>query len=400
MNDKAKISIPLNKNTIGKIEIDRVIEVLNSGYLTLGKKCIEFEEKFASYLGVKNAIFVNSGSSANLLAFFALTNPSMDFHKKYKPLAGKEIIVPALTWPTTIWPIIQAGAIPVFVDSSPETLQLDVNQVKKAINSNTAGICVVHILGNAVEMAEIRELSDKHNLWLIEDTCESLGVKHHGQYVGTFGDVSTFSFFFSHHITTIEGGMVVTDNDDLADLIRCLRAHGWIRHMKNQKKYINKYPDIDPRFLFVNTGFNLRPSEINAVIGLEQLKKLSDYNNTRFKIGHRWRNDLAEFSKYFKTIETTKGTEEALFGFPIICKDKKLRDELQNYLEENRIETRPIICGNMARQPALDHVSYKIADTLFGADKVMDCGLYWGSNPLMTEGEISYLTQTIKSFFA
>jgi len=307
--------------------------------------------------------------------------------------------VPAVTWSTTIWPIIQAGAKPVFVDSDVDSLQLKYEQVEAAINENTAAICVVHILGNAAEIIKYKELADKHNLWLIEDTCESLGVKHQGKFVGTYGDVGTYSFFFSHHITTIEGGMVVTNDDELAELMRALRAHGWTRQLKNPEKYTEANPDLDPRFLFINTGFNLRPNEINAAIGKVQLKKLASYNKARHKVSEIWAKDLAKYSEYFRTVRVTEGTEASLFGFPIICKDKELRDRLQNYLEENGVETRPIICGNIAKQPALEYFDYKIADNLDDADKIMDCGLYWGNNPLMTEEEIAYLTNTIDRFF-
>lgn len=400
MTKKNSIIIPLNKNTIGATEIDRVMSVMNSGYFTLGKECFKFEEEFAKYMGVKNAIFVNSGSSANLLAFFALANPTLKAGKKPKSLVGKEVIVPAVTWSTTIWPIIQAGAIPVFVDSDPETLQLKTEQVEAAINKNTAAICAVHVLGNSAEITKIKKIADKHKLWLIEDTCESLGVKHAGKYVGTFGDIGTYSFFFSHHITTIEGGMIVTDNDELAELMRCLRAHGWTRHLKNPQKYIKENPELDPRFLFVNMGFNVRPCEINAVIGQEQLKKLKKYNKARHEVSLVWMEKLKKFEKYFKPIEITKNTEASLFGFPIICRDTKLRNELQNFLEKNGVETRPIVCGNMTRQPAFKHYKYKIfGKKLSGADEIMDKGLYWGNNPLMTSKEISYLTETITKFF-
>ena len=188
----------------------------------LGKYCAAFEEDFAGYLGVSNAIMANSGSSANLLAFFALANPLLPVVPDRRRISpGDKVIVPAVTWSTTVWPIIQVGGIPVFVDSDPATLQMDVQAVEAAIDRKTVAICAVHILGNAVEIERLRELAERHGLWLIEDACESLGTRRNGKPVGTFGDLGTFSFFFSHHITTIEGGMVVTDDDDVADLLRC-----------------------------------------------------------------------------------------------------------------------------------------------------------------------------------
>ena len=212
----------------------------------MGKNCSAFEHEFSDYMGVKHSIYVNSGSSANLLGFFALRYPleNLETNKQLiKP--GSEIIVPALTWSTTIWPIIQAGAVPVFVDSDPKTLQMKTDEVEKAITDRTIGICAVHILGNSVEITKIKALAESKNLWLIEDTCESLGVKNSGQYAGTFGDMGTYSFFFSHHMTSIEGGMIVTNNDQLADTFRSLRAHGWSRNLQSKDYFKKKYDHLD-----------------------------------------------------------------------------------------------------------------------------------------------------------
>ena len=228
------MKIHLNANMIGPSEIEAVVEVLRSGAFTMGEKCHRFEEAFAEYLGVRNAVFVNSGSSANLLAAFALANPQVPLSQGKKRLCpGDEVIVPAVTWSTTVWPIVQAGGVPVIVDSDPQTLQMKPDQVEGAITPKTRAICPVHVLGNAVAMAPFIELARRHHLWLIEDTCESLGTLHGGRYAGTFGDIGTFSFFFSHHITTIEGGMittadVLTQAHD-ADLRERVTFVGWLQ---------------------------------------------------------------------------------------------------------------------------------------------------------------------------
>lgn len=395
--------IPLNDSTYNDEEINSAIEVLRSGQLTMGRLCLDFEARFAKKLGVRHAVFVNSGSSANLLAFFALANPWIKNNLNgRKPLTpGSEVIVPAVTWSTTIWPIVQAGATPVLVDSDPETLQIDIQQVEKAIGPKTVAICPVHVLGNSVPMAALKKLADKHGLWLIEDTCEALGTKHDGKYAGTIGDMGTYSFYFSHHITTIEGGMIVTENDEMADLFRCLRAHGWTRHMHSKLEVEAKFPDIDPRFMFVNTGFNLRPTEINAAFGIRQIDKLDNFNRVRRKIAESWNDSFAELieRKEFRPMRTTAGTESTWFGYPIVCKSQTVRNELRDHLEKCGVETRPVICGNLARQPAFKLIPHRISGTLHGADEIMDRGLFWGSHPVMKNADIDHVTQTVKGFF-
>jgi CDP-6-deoxy-D-xylo-4-hexulose-3-dehydrase len=396
------IKVPLNASTFGEDEINAAIAVLRNGQVTMAGKCLEFEEKFAKHLGVKNAIFVNSGSSANLLAFFALANsecPEIIGKKRFYP--GAEVIVPAVTWSTTIWPIVQAGLVPVLVDSNPQTLQMDLRSVEAAISDKTVAICPVHVLGNAVEMKPLLELAKKHQLWVMEDTCEALGTRQNGKMMGTVGDVGTYSFFFSHHITTIEGGMVVTDNDELAELFRCMRAHGWTRHLRNRKEVESRYPEIDPRFLFINSGFNLRPTEINAAFGLHQIDKLEGFNHRRREIAKVWIDEFKPLieAKKFVPMQTTSGTDSTWFGFPVICESRELRDQFQNFLEENGIETRPVICGNLARQPAFKKIPHRVVGQLHGADTVMDRGLFWGSHPLMTQEEIEHVIQTVKRFF-
>ena len=286
--------LPLTANLLGKEEISAAKAVLDSGFLTMGKLCERFEREFADYNGVDHAVMVNSGSSANLLALFALANPLLAPAERaagFKP--GDEVIVPALSWSTSIWPVLQVGAVPVFVDCDPETLQLTPAAVAEAISPKTVAILVVHVLGGACDVAEIGALAREKGLWLIEDTCESLGVEWDGRKVGSFGDIGTFSFYFSHHITTIEGGMVTTDNAQLADLLRSMRSHGWARSMSNAAEIAKQHPDIDPRFLFVTTGFNLRPTEINAAIGLEQLKRLDGFNARRREIAARFDRGFA-----------------------------------------------------------------------------------------------------------
>lgn len=396
------MQVPLNAPTFGNEEIEAAIAVLRSGQVTMSGNCLKFEQEFERTLSTANAVFVNSGSSANLLAFFALTNPMCPtIPNKKKVTPGSEVIVPAVTWSTTIWPIVQAGLIPVLVDADPLTLQMNPDAVSKAISEKTVAICPVHVLGNAVNMKAIQEIATAHKLWLIEDTCEALGTKYDGQYVGTIGDIGTYSFFFSHHITTIEGGMVITPHDELAELFRSMRAHGWTRHLKNRDAAEKKHAEIDPRFLFITTGFNLRPTEINGVFGIHQIRKLETLNAARVQIAKRWAEDFHDLSetKKLRPMQVTENVSCTWFGFPVICESIIERKKLQTHLETNGIETRPIICGNLARQPAFKHIPHRISGTLHGADQIMDHGLFWGSHPSMTSEEINYVSKTVRSYF-
>lgn len=393
--------LPLNVNSLGAEEIAAAKAVLDSGFFTMGKQCKQFEQEFAAYLGVDHAIMVNSGSSANLLALFALGNPLLPVAQRRRLMPGDEVIVPALTWSTTIWPVVQVGAKPVFVDCDPRTLQMTPASIEAAITPKTAAIVVVHVLGGACNMTEISEVADRHNVWLFEDTCESLGVHWAGRQVGTFGDMGSFSFYFSHHITTIEGGMVVTQDRKLADVLRSMRAHGWARDMSNAAEISRQSPDIDPRFLFVTTGFNVRPMEINAAIGLKQLKRLDGFNARRRELTERVDRGLAPLkqSGQLQLIDHDPRSLPAPFGYTVLCRTQEERNRLRDHLEASGIETRPVICGNMARQPALAHFDHGVSGTLNGADQVMDCGIYWGLHPGMSDQDADTVVQTVRAFF-
>ena len=396
--------IPLNKNTIGASEKKALNKVLDSGYMTMGKVTRKFESEFAKYVGTKHAIYVYSGSSANLLAFSAIfDNDKLHSKRERKKFLkkGDEVIVPAVTWSTTIWPISQVGATPVFVDSEPDTLQMKVSDIKKAISPKTKAICMVHVLGNSGYINEVREICKKKKIWLIEDTCESLGVKNKSKYLGTFGDIGTYSFYFSHHMTTVEGGMIVTNDDYLSNKIKSMRSHGWTRDMTSASEYEKLFPEIDPRFLFVNLGYNLRSTDMNAAIGLIQLKKLNKFNKKRHEIGIKWNKAFLKYTnqKLITPMQITKSTSAAWFGFPILCESMSMRDKLRKHLEKNNIETRPIICGNIVKQPAVKNIKHRIYGKLEGADEIMDKGIFWGSSPDMSVSEINYVIKVIKDFF-
>ena len=395
--------IPLNTPTFGDEEINAAIEVLKSTYVTMGKRCRQFEQAFAEYLGMDEAIFVNSGSSANLLVFFALANhavPRLKGKRRFVP--GSEVIVPAVSWSTTFWPIVQAGGIPVFVDSDPHTLQMKPDAMCAALSDKTAAVCPVHVLGNAVPMDEVLAFAEENDLWVVEDTCEALGARYDRKLTGTFGDAATFSFFFSHHITTIEGGMIVTRHKELAELLRCLRAHGWTRDLKSRQETEALYPQIDSDYLFINTGFNLRPTEINAAFGLIQLRKLDGFNQRRREMASLLNQRLFPLIEQgiFYSMQPAAGADTVWFGYPVICREQRIRKALKDHLYQHNVETRPIICGNMARQPALAHVPHRVSGDLSGADKIMDRGLLWGLSPLMSNDDLEYVAEIILEFAA
>ncbi len=251
-----KTRIPLTVPTYGPEEVEEALDSLLSTWVSMGKKVKRFEEMFAKYLGARHAVMVNSGSSANLLALSALTNPM--FNGRIEP--GGEIITPAVTWVTTVYPVANVGCIPVLVDVDMETFNVLPEEVEKAVGSKTKAVMPVHLLGGPCRIGDIRGVAEKHDLFIVEDACESTGAEFQGRKVGTFGDMGTFSFYMSHHISTIEGGMVVTDDDDLYELLKGMRAFGWVRDLRDASKFVKENDGIDPRFLFVTSGYNLRPT--------------------------------------------------------------------------------------------------------------------------------------------
>lgn len=388
--------VRLQEPTFGEEEIEAACAQMRTTQVTMGPKVKEFENRCADYFGSVCSLMCNSGSSANLLAIATLSNPAWPNHMK----AGDEVIVPALSWATTVWPIIQHGLIPVFVDCDLTTYNFDYEALEKAITPKTRAIMVVHVYGNPCDMNIIMELARKHNLYVIEDTCESMGATFNGKYVGTFGDVGTMSLYYSHHITTFEGGLCFTHKKHLVELMRVLRAHGWSREADGHQEIVKQYPDIDPRFIFVNIGYNLRPTEVQAVMGSIQLKKLPGFIDNRREMHQSYREHLSKYSEYFSFQEEQKNGVASWFGFGIILKDAcpfSLKD-ITSYLQSKGIETRPIIAGNMARHPALEMYEHRIAGTLENCDIIMQRGFAIGCHHAITEEQVQYVVETIDEF--
>jgi CDP-4-dehydro-6-deoxyglucose reductase, E1 len=391
--------VPLNAPSFAEDEITEVLHCLLTQNATMGDKVRRFERAFADYLGLRHAVMVNSGSSANLLAIAAVANPLCPASYRLQP--GDEVIVPAVTWPTTLWPVINMGLAPVLVDADARTLNLDPAAVCAALSPKTKAIFVAHILGNAADMDALQAISREYQLLLLEDSCESLGTTYRGRFTGRFSTAATYSFFFSHHITTIEGGMVVTDDDELADLFRCLRSHGWTRHMHAHQQIEQAHPDIDPRFLFVNIGYNLRPTDVQAAFGLHQLKKLDRFNAQRKRLAAAMLAGLQTLTDDLALIEPTPGVDHTWFGFPVVLRhgDRTRRKEFVDHLERHGIETRPIVAGNLARQPALTHYPHRIAGNLQNAQAIMERGVYWGIHPSMADEDVAYVLRIVHEFF-
>ena len=369
-----KTTIPIAAPPYSFEEVNEVIDSLLSTWVTMGKKVKKFEEEFAKYIGVKHAIMVNSGSSANLLALSILTNPSLENRLNQ----GDEVITPALTWVTTVYPIVNNGLIPVFVDVDLKSFNIDVNQIERAITPRTKAIMPVHLLGNPANMKKIMEIAKKNDLLVIEDACEAHGAEFNGEKVGSFGDMSTFSFFLSHHITTIEGGMLLTNNEEYYELAKALRAFGWIRELKEKSKLSNQNPDIDSRFLFVNMGFNIRPTDLQGAFGIHQIKKLEHFIEIRRENATYWKNSLSKFSKYFQLPEEEPDTRDVFFGYPIFIKEDApfSSKEFAKYLESKKIETRPIMAGNIVKQPSSSLYDYRISGELNNSSKIMQNAVF------------------------
>jgi CDP-6-deoxy-D-xylo-4-hexulose-3-dehydrase len=391
-----KSKIPLNVPSFGWEEVLEAIDSMLSTRVTMGEKVAKFEEMFADYIGMKYAIMVNSGSSANLLAMAVLTNPAIKNYIKN----GCEVIVPAVTWSTTVFPVINVGTIPVLVDIDLKTYNIDPEEAKKAINRKTKAIMPVHLLGNPCDMDKIMEIAEKNGLQVIEDACEAHGAEFNGRKVGSFGDLSTFSFFFSHHITTIEGGILLTNNEEYAEVAKSLRAHGWIRELKHREEVAKMYPHIDKRFLFVNIGFNIRPTEIQGAFGIHQLRKLEDFIKIRRENARFFTKELSEFSDYLLLPEERANTRHVWFGYPITVKERAgfTREELVSFLEEGGIETRPIMAGNLAEQPALNLYRHKVVGRLDNAWIVMRNSFFFGNHQGIGKEEREYIVSRISEF--
>lgn len=378
---KSPTCIKLHEPTFDEEEVSAAVAVLRSKNVTQGEKVKEFEKAFWPQ---GHAIACNSGSSANLLAISALKASG-------RLKDGDEVIVSALSWSTTVFPLIQHNLIPVIVDCEPDTLNMDMKQAEKAITKETQAIMPVHVYGNPCDMTELYNLSGDYGLTVIEDCCESMGAEYDGAPVGIYADVATFSFYFSHHITTLEGGMVVTNCAELADLLRIQRSHGWLRDSDREGP-----EGMDRKFCFVELGYNVRLTEVQAAIGLCQLPKL-DAIIARRRASHGAYVKALSHIPYLR-FQRDNG-KSSCFGFSIVLDDAPFTvTELRQHLESRGIETRPIICGNIAKQPVMKKYKHRVFGDLRNATHVMVNGFSIGVHQDVTYSDVEYVAQTMNDF--
>ena len=388
-----KLHYTLTADSWDNKELLAINKVVKSNRFTMGKNVKKFENNFSKYIGSNYSVMVNSGSSANLLMVAALF-----YSKKFNLKRGDEVIVPSVSWSTTYFPLAQYGLKIVFVDIDLNTLNLNHGLIEKAITKKTKAIFAVNLLGNSCNYDEIKKISRKHSLYLIEDNCESLGSKYKNKYTGTFGIMGSYSFFFSHHLQTIEGGMIVTNDLNLYEILVSLRAHGWTRDLPEintiQNKKLDKFYDS---FNFVLPGYNLRPGELNGAIGIEQLKKIKFFMKMR-------RLNAIFFKELFANdknilIQSETGMS-SWFGFSIILINKlaNKRDDVIKFLELNNIETRPIVAGNFTKNPVIQYLDYRISGKLTNADISDKQGFFIGNDHRNLREELSLLRSILDKF--
>lgn len=372
------IKYPLATATWDSAEYQALQDVIASGMFTMGPKVAQFEADFARYIGSKYAVMVNSGSSANLLMVAALIytkNPVL------KLKAGDEVIVPAVSWSTTYYPLYQYGLKLKFVDINLHTLNYDLGQLKQAITSKTRAIMAVNLLGNPNDFSEINKMVGDRQIVLIEDNCESLGAQFEGKKAGTYGVMGTFSSFFSHHISTMEGGLIVTDDEELHHVLLSLRAHGWTRNLPKENHVCGTKSDdpFEESFRFVLPGYNVRPLEMSGALGIEQIKKLPMLIEERRKNGALLQQALKDHPELL--IQQEIG-QSSWFGFSLVIKpsSRLSRKELVKKLTELGFECRPIVAGNFAKNEVVKYFDSEVHGDLKNAEYVDQHGLFIGNH--------------------
>ncbi|KIQ02736.1 pyridoxamine 5-phosphate oxidase [Agrobacterium tumefaciens] len=385
------MSYPLANSAWDHEEYEAIQSVIASGMFTMGQKVAEFEKAFAEYVGSRHCVMVNSGSSANLVMIAA-----MRYRSTAPLLPGAEVIVPAVSWSTTYYPLYQYGLKLRFVDIDKDTLNFDLNKLQEAITPDTKAILAVNLLGNPNDFTKIKQIIGDREIILLEDNCESLGATFEGKQTGTFGLMGTYSSFFSHHISTMEGGMVVTDDEEIYHILLALRAHGWTRNLPKQNKITGEKSDdaFTESFRFVLPGYNLRPLEMSGALGLAQLRKLPLIVDERRKNAERF-VDLMQQFPYLRT--QTEIGESSWFGFSLIVEpDSGVdRSSLVQKLTDAQIDTRPIVAGNFAKNEVLKWFDYSIAGTLENAEMIDKAGLFLGNHHFSLDKEFALLTEVL-----
>lgn len=399
--------IPPSGKVIDYHETIFMIDSVLDGWLTTGRFNENFEKKLADYLGVKNLITVNSGSSANLVAFHTLTSEKLG-NRRIRP--GDHVITVAAGFPTTINPIIQYGAVPVFVDIDIETHNIDCSQLESAYSPEVKAVMIAHSLGNPFDIGKVLEFCKKYNLWLIEDNCDALGSKYNDQFTGTFGHIGTLSFYPAHHITMGEGGAVFTNDAELIKIAESFRDWGRDCYCKTgcdntcNKRFDWQLGDLpygyDHKYIYSHLGYNLKITDMQAACGLAQIDKLDSFIKKRKENFDYLKEKLADTKDFLILPEETKNSDPSWFGFLITLKESCdfKRVDLIKYLDQNNIGTRLLFAGNLTKQPYLKNYKYKIHKNLKNTDYVMSNSFWIGVYPGITFEMIDYTVHKIKSF--
>ena len=406
--EPGKDTVPPSGKVIGTTELQYMVDASLDGWLTTGRFNDKFEKELANFIGVKSLITVNSGSSANLVAFTTLTSPKLGDRAIKK---GDEVIGIAAGFPTTVNPIVQFGAIPVFVDVDLKTHNINAELIEAAITQKTKAIMLAHTLGNPFNLEKVKELCNKHNLWLIEDCCDALGAEYDGKHVGTFGDIATCSFYPAHHITMGEGGAVFSNNSELMTIAESFRDWGRDCYCKpgcddtcgkrfNQQ--LGSLPQgYDHKYTYSHLGYNLKISDMQAACGLAQLKRLPEFIKKRNSNFAYLSNRLSTLTDFIELTTPTENSKPSWFGFPITVKGDSgvNRVDLIKYLDQNKIGTRLLFAGNITRQPYFEDVEYRVVGDLINTDITMNQTLWLGIYPGLGTAQLDYIVEKLEEFF-
>ena len=400
--------VPPSGKVLGETELQYMVEASLDGWLTTGRFNDRFEKELAKFIGIEKLITVNSGSSANLVAFSALTSPKLGDRAIKK---GDEVIGVAAGFPTTVNPIVQFGAVPVFVDVDLKTHNVNADLIEAAITPKTKAIMLAHTLGNPFDIAKVKAICDKHNLWLVEDCCDALGAKYNGQHVGTFGDIATCSFYPAHHITMGEGGAVFSNSSQLMTIAESFRDWGRDCYCPPGfdntcgKRFEQKLGDLpqgyDHKYTYSHLGYNLKISDMQAACGLAQLKRLPEFVEKRNKNFEYLKERLQSVTEFIELTEPTENSTPSWFGFPITLKDTSEinRVDLTKYLDQHKIGSRLLFAGNLIRQPYFENIDYRVASELTSTDITMNKTLWLGIYPGLDEKQFDYVAVKIEEFF-
>ena len=400
--------IPPSGKIIGAGELKNMVEASLDGWLTAGRFNEAFEQRLGSFLGAKHVLTTNSGSSANLLAFSALTSPQLG-DRAIKP--GDEVISVAAGFPTTVNPILQYGAVPVFVDVHIPTYNIDPELIEAAISDKTKAIMLAHTLGNPYDLTKIVHIAKKYNLWLVEDCCDALGSTYDGKLVGSFGDIGTLSFYPAHHITMGEGGAVFTNNSDLKRIIESFRDWGRDCYCQPGKDntcgkrfgwQLGTLPfGYDHKYTYSHLGYNLKISDMQAACALAQMDRLPGFVEVRKRNFNILKDRLKTCEEFLILPEATTGSDPSWFGFPITIRDGAgvARVDLLKYLDQYKVGTRLLFAGNLTRQPYFKDHTHRVSGDLTNTDKVMNNTFWVGVYPGLNEDMLSFIVEKIEAFF-